>query len=519
MVHVESDAGTSPLVPSTSPRPTGGPAPIPALLAVLDDLAAREVAHCSWKSNEHLAAALAGETDLDLLVDHGAISDFHAVAARHRLKYLVPPPSATYPGMEHLLGFDEPSGRLFHLHVHYQLVLGEQFVKNHRLPIERDMLRDTELQDGVRVAGPELELAVLAIRALLKYRARDFVKDLLGIRGPGVPDAIFTELRWLRERTDDAAVRSALSGCRALPTEVVCEFLAACARSRRPAVTLLRLRHRTRVWLGHDARVSRAHALVTYYGALARRHRRRPTPRMTPLAGGGALALVGADGAGKSTLARAGAQWLGWKVETRIHYLGSKPPSRAARWSYGAFRALRRSERAASARFGSEGTAAHLVREARDTALAAHHLATGCQRARAYADARRDTAQGRIVVLDRFPCGALASAAGGALLDGPRIAATLETRNRLIAGLAKAEARLYRRFSPPESIVVLDVDPTVAAARKPDHDIVAIRAKTSVAAGLSGRAGRPGPRIVALDANRPFELVLGDVKKELWRVL
>ncbi|HWL90278.1 MAG TPA: hypothetical protein VNP90_02835, partial [Actinomycetota bacterium] len=55
------------------PKRDGGraypPQTIPALARLLDDLADHGVRFCHWKSNEHLAAGLAGRTDLDLLVD------------------------------------------------------------------------------------------------------------------------------------------------------------------------------------------------------------------------------------------------------------------------------------------------------------------------------------------------------------------------------------------------------------------------------------------------------------------
>ena len=40
------------------------------------------------------------------------------------------------PGMESFLGFDPTTGTLLHLDVHYRLVLGEQLIKNHHLPVE-----------------------------------------------------------------------------------------------------------------------------------------------------------------------------------------------------------------------------------------------------------------------------------------------------------------------------------------------------------------------------------------------
>ena len=42
------------------------------VLRRLDD---RGVAYCHWKSNDHLAAALSADTDLDILVDPAGIDD------------------------------------------------------------------------------------------------------------------------------------------------------------------------------------------------------------------------------------------------------------------------------------------------------------------------------------------------------------------------------------------------------------------------------------------------------------
>jgi thymidylate kinase len=173
-----------------------------------------------------------------------------------------------------------------------------------------------------------------------------------------------------------------------------------------------------------------------------------------------------------------------------------------------------------AARYGSNALGTRAVRETRDASRALHHLTIGRQRSRAYAAARRDAARGRVVVLDRFPCGTLVPHADGALLDGPQIAATAGPRpNRAVRLLALAEQHLYGRFAPPDSIVVLDVDPATAFARKPDHDPGVLRAKSSAAEVLSRREGRAGPRIRTIDANQSFDRVVSDLKTELWRVV
>ena len=100
-------------------------------------------------------------------------------------------------------GFDSASGHLVHLHVHFSAVVGDRFVKNHVLPIEQLVLSNTVDKDGVATIAPELELFVLCVRTLLKYRDRDAVADISGItKGPSIPRSTCLELRQLRDRAD-----------------------------------------------------------------------------------------------------------------------------------------------------------------------------------------------------------------------------------------------------------------------------------------------------------------------------
>jgi hypothetical protein len=108
------------------------------------------------------------------------------------------------------------------------------------------------------------------------------------------------------------------------------------------------------------------------------------------------------------------------------------------------------------------------------------------------------------------------------LLDGPQIAAALRgSQNPLVKALAEREARMYRRFRLPDVLVVLLVTPAVAVARKPDHDLEVLRAKSGAVLELAGLAESCGApvRVVRVDADRPWEIVLADVKTRLWDVL
>ena len=497
------------------------PATVPALAAFLDELAEKRVRYCLWKSNLRLADALAGATDLDLLVDRRHAAVFREIVGRHRLNPLVPPVEGRYPGMEHFLGLDMASGRLFHLHVHYQLVLGEEYVKNYRLPIEEELLASTRLLHRVPIPRPELELSILAVRALLKYRDRDVVKDLLRIRSPGLPEQVRAEMGWLLTQTTVEEVRAALQAIDSVvPADVVCEFLETAVGDPRSGYSLFLLRRRLRRAVAGLRRRSRLRASLKYHGTAWRRRARRP--RMTRVGGGLTIALVGADGSGKSTMAEALARWLSWKLEVRVCYLGSKAPSRRSRWLYVAFRALRRSHRATVRKLGSEPTVARSIGAARDVTLALHYLAIGADRARRYGDGRRNARAGRVVIFDRFPLESLSSRLEHRLLDGPQISAALgDSTGRVTGALAAAEKRMYRRFALPDYLMVLQVSPEVSADRKPDHRIGVLTAKARAAlelATLAETGGDPA-RVIRIDANGPFDAVLQVVKARLWNVL
>ncbi len=498
---------------------------IPALAALLDDLGRQGVRYCSWKSNEHIDDALAGRTDLDLLVDRAHAGRFREILAGHGIKWLASPPRASFPGMQHFLGVDRQSGRLFHLHVHELLVLGERHVKNYHLPIECDFLDSAWPLQGVPVPSPELELGVLAARALLKYRARDVVKDVLKIRTPGLPSSIRVEIDWLLARTTIEGVGEALrTAGDVIPAEVACGLLRAYRNDPRAGVEFLRLRTRLRAKLRGHRRERRLRAGLRYaHTVFARRRRfrrRAPEVRMQPMAGGFTIGIVGVDGSGKSTIASELTRWLGWKLHVRTYYLGSKQPSRASRWSYVAFRACRKAHRSVG-RGRSFSALSQPTAKARDLMLALHHLSIGRDRARRHRAGVREADAGAVVIFDRFPLTALSGAGDHRLLDGPQIRSQLTgPLGRLAGGLAHVEELKYRRFRLPDQLVVLDVSPDVAIGRKPDHkpDVVSrkSRAVRELVAIAEARGSAP---VISIDADRPLEKVLLDVQMSVWDAL
>jgi hypothetical protein len=497
-----------------------------AVIALVEGLLRARVSFCAWKSNEHLSAACAGDTDLDLLVDRAHAELLREVVAGLGIKALTPPVDGRHPATEHFLGLDDATGRLFHVHVQYELVLGEKYIKNYVLPLERELLDSPVPLAGIPVPRPEVELAILAARTLLKYRLRDVVKDTLHIRSPGVPAETRVEIDWLRSRTTIADVRAMLeAGEPVLPVAPICGLLETIDRTSRPGTAVFRFRTELRRALRQYRRRSRGRALLAYArGSWLRSRRLRGTPadlRMMPVAGGAAVALVGSDGSGKSTMAGDLDRWLGWKLQTRVCYLGSKAPSVRSRALYIAFRALRRTHRASTVRFQHGPQLSTPIAGARDTMRALHCLSIGRDRVRRYERAVRDARSGRVVIFDRFPMESLSGRDDHRLFDGPQIPSVLPApRASVTQKLASAEARLYRHFRLPEHLLMLEVDPEIAIARKPDHLPEVVNAKCEALGELADLAeAAAGLSVARIDANQPADAVLRNVKDVLWHVL
>jgi hypothetical protein len=190
------------------PHATRTRATLALLTDLFDRLHAAGIRYCHWKSNEHLDASLTGATDLDVLVDRRDARRFAAQLTELAFKPFRKLSGHDYPGIEDYLGFDADTGKLSHLHVHYQLTLGEKFLKGYRLPWE-DVALATRIFDaerGLYVIDPQLEVLLLVTRAALKLRTRDYLLTAAGY--PYMRGGILREFRWLAQRADEGRLRT-----------------------------------------------------------------------------------------------------------------------------------------------------------------------------------------------------------------------------------------------------------------------------------------------------------------------
>jgi hypothetical protein len=498
--------------------------PLQAVKALFDTLNEQGIQYCHWKSNQHLDQALKGLTDLDILVERSQRQLFKTILYQLRCKSIISPPGRQYPAIEDYLGYDDQTGRFFHLHVHYQLILGERFVKNYRLPLEQQFLESAMINQGVKVVTPELEVVVLAIRALFKYRDRDAIKDTLSVRSRGLPRNILREFEYLFQQTALERISAVLkSEVNFVSPGIVLEFLEIVSQSPRSGYQIYRLRNALRRELQPFQRFSRRQAMRKYFYALW-------SPRM-PFgrsflakkrldSGGLFIAVIGADGAGKSTIVSALRKWFSWKLDVRVFYMGSgeqlSRPSQAIKI---VSKILTWFQRGCSAVLGQENGLSRILGRGCRFTRQLRYLSIAQTRYKRYLASRQQAAQGSIIIYDRYPLAGIHRAMDDSRppMDGPRIAWTCkgEKLRGITAHLARTEEEIYQKISPPDYLVLLHVSPGVSLQRKPEHCREEVVPKIQAIESMD----RCGLRVIDIDAEQPLDRTLLQIKSGLWDIL
>ena len=452
--------------------------------------------YCHWKSNEHLPEALGGETDLDLLVAPEERDRFGQVLTSLDFKRICSPPEKCYPGMEDYLGFDAESGGLAHLHVHYALVLGQPHLKNHHLPLESALLDDVRTLGLVRVPSAELEMLLLVIRANMKL---SLYRLLRRWRRPGIhllPKAIVREFHFLACDWDETRFASVVRDS-GLPLSEP-QLRAFVSGVLAGSITTRDI-HRTRAAIFRSLRgFRRSHPVVAALRGLRGRFfrsrlARHLLPRKKTLPGRGPLvALVGADGAGKTALSRDLRSWLSWKLLAPSVYFGIPKQARTYRALHWAARRLR--NRAARL--------AGRLRAAQWLFVARHRLSE-------YHRVQRLAAGGAVIVADRYPLAVFHSMEEP--MDGPRIRREL---GEVAARSAAGEEDIYARIGVPSRVFVLRAGLACLRARKSGLDSVPHGNKVSAVNAIG-----PSELFSLVDAERRYEKVLLDLKRRIWSLL
>ncbi len=501
-------------------RPEDSVPTVPVIERLCHLLAKENVGYCHWKSNDVLERSATGDNDLDLLLSHADIAHFTDIMNRLGFKQATAPAKKHMPGVLDYYGYHEDTDKLIHVHAHFQLILGHDMTKNYRLPVERSYIESAVQGALFKVPAPEFEFIVFVIRMTLKHSTWDAI-----LGGEGALNlAERRELNYLQDRLSQELVLDLLK--RNLPSIDV-DLFNKCLRAIRTDCSSL-----TRIRIGQQLQSRlKAYArrpspydtfLKLYHRAILAFQRRifNSKPKYRLSSGGVIIAVIGGDGAGKTTAVNSLHAWLSKTFETTRVHLG-KPA-----WSLTtiAIRAL--------LKIGQLIGLYPLESSFRDTPAQKSLISPGypwllrevCRardRYRTYMKVRRFTAKGGLAICDRFPFpqirlmdGPLATQFIRNVENGPQADRFMSPKQDSVFAkvLVWIEARYYERIVLPDLLIVLRVNPETAVQRKSDEDTAAVRERSTEIWQLSWRD--TGAHVI--DAGKPKADVLAELKALIW---
>lgn len=493
----------------------GGNLMLNTIKKLFEEFDEHNIRYCHWKSNEHLDAALVGDTDLDILVDFSQRLEFEQVLVRCGLKRFRSTPLMQYNGIEDFIGFDQEEAKIWHLHTHYRMTLGEKHLKGYTITPWTKHILDNRVRtaEGVYTSMPEDELVLILCRIALKIRMRDYVRKI----GKGE----LKEIEWLLNNINkEVFYQSVKQLTNESSAKAIVKIVNSKIRMKNQFIELQRC-------LRKELKPYTSFSTISSYLTRTRREifwlcggiKRRlglnnyVANRRVAIPGGLAVAILGCDGAGKSTTLSYVKKEFSKKIDVVEIYFGSGD---------GKSSLIRKPMKIIAKKVAGKGVGHKVEKEYRENkkvslkskiysiAKIVWAITLAKEKKKRIRQMTKARNNGLLVLTDRYPQSTYPGCSDGPLLS------RYGDKKGLLKKLSEWELHIYEMaaINPPDLTIKLMVQTEIAIERKPEMTKEEIEQKKKIVKDI-----KISERSVDIDTSRDFKITRGEVMSEIWKII
>ena len=480
------------------------------------------VLYCHWKSNIDLAKTFEGELDIDLLVSNNSLACALEILMQLGFKAATPRWTPNPTGIFHYYGFDPSQKNLVHLHMFTRVLTGESFLKSHLLPFEEMLLEDPYFLNGLPVSAKEAELILFVLRTYIKYGS-----PLDAIRVIRSANKVREEAHWLKDGSDMNQVANLLEKyCPVVDKTTFAASLETLLKGdafHKKLTFSRRIRKDLRSYQKYSFPGWLLGHIQLLEGTVIKKLRKQKGSKILS-SGGTIIAIVGADATGKSTSVSETSRWLRKNFVVNTIHAG-KPTSTLVTLPINLllhlFKALRTKSRSTWKMEYEAPSSTNSIpdgnRNLNSLIYALRAVCLAWDRRALLLRARRASAQGEIVVCDRYPTNATG------MMDSPRLREDPSQKGMTASvfnWLARVERKLYRQIPPPDIVLRLSVSLETAKKRNASREVVDDENYLQHRHQQAKEWYMPGTRLIK-DINTDLSLdeTLFSIKQAIWSSL